>query len=212
MLGYLLLAGALPFEGNVVEILMAHINQHPQPPSCMRSGEPLEPAVEALILRAMAKDPAERPRSAAAFRTELNAVMDLLDLGRRRRPVGTQQPESPRETALVAAFERSRVPQALISLAGRIELANTAFARLLGSDDSVEGFDLTETTLNDDVPGLLRALETAHADGKPCERRARICRGTAQPALALTLWFCPLPLVGTEVHLMIRVDEESGGS
>ncbi len=207
VLGYLMLTATLPFDGNVVEILMAHINQPPASPSARR-GEDIDASLETLILRAMSKDPAHRHGSAAAFRYELNTVMDMLEMGRRRRASGTIQPESPREATLVAAFERSRVPQALVSLEGRIEFSNKAFSRLLGHDDSVDGLSLSETTINGLVPGLMRALRAAHVDGKPCERRARVFRGDDKAALELTLWFCPLPIAGTEIHLMIRVEEE----
>lgn len=207
VLGYLMLSGTLPFDGNVVEILMAHINQPPESAS-MRRGEEIDASLETLIMRAMAKDPAGRHGSAAAFRYELNTVMDMLEMGRRRRASGTIQPESPREATLVAAFERSRVPQALVSIDGRIEFSNKAFSRLLGQDDNVEGLNLIETPINAFVPGLMRALRAAHADGKPCERKARVFRGDDKPALELTLWFCPLPIGGTEIHLMIRVEEE----
>ncbi len=207
VLGYLMLSGTLPFDGNVVEILMAHINQPPESPT-LRRGEVIDEALETLIMRAMAKDPAHRHGSAAAFRYELNTVMDMLEMGRRRRASGTIQPESPREATLVAAFERSRVPQALVSIDGRIEFSNKAFSRLLGHDDSVDGLNLTETSVNAFVPGLMRALRAAHVDGKPCERRARVFRGDDKPALELTLWFCPLPIAGAEIHLMIRVEEE----
>lgn len=207
VLGYLMLTGTLPFDGNVVEILMAHINQAPEPPS-QRRREPIDEALEALIMRAMSKDPAHRHGSAAAFRYELNTVMDVLDMGRRRRASGTIKPETPRESMLVASFERSRVPQALISLDGRIEFANKAFARLIGHEESVEGLNITETTINGVVPGFMRALKAAHVDGNPCERRARVFRGDDKPALGLTLWLCPLPVAGAEIHLMIRVEEE----
>lgn len=207
VLGYLMLSGTLPFDGNVVEILMAHINQPPESPA-KRRGEAIDESLETLIMRAMSKDPAHRHGTAAAFRYELNTVMDMLEMGRRRRAAGTGQPETPREATLVAAFERSRVPQALVSIAGRIEFSNKAFSRLLGHDDSVDGLSLTETAINAYVPGLMRALRAAHVDGKPCERRARVFRGDDKPALELTLWFCPLPIAGTEIHLMIRVEEE----
>ncbi len=209
VLGYLLLSGSLPFDGNVVEILMAHINQPPDPPSARR-GETIDQALEALVLRAMAKDPAQRHGSAAAFRYELNTVMDMLDMGRRRRASGTIKPESPREASVLAAFDRSRVPQALLSIDGRIELANKAFCRLLGQDTGVDGQNVSDTSLNNVVPGLMRALRAAHLEGKPCERRASVFRGENKAALQLTLWFCPLPLPGTEIHLMIRVQEEDG--
>jgi serine/threonine protein kinase len=208
VLGYLLLTGTLPFDGNVVEILMAHINQPPEALSKRRGIDELDESVEAMIMRAMAKDPAYRHGSAAAFRYELNTVMDMLDMGRRRRASGTIKPESPRDATIVAAYERSRVPQALLSLDGRIEFANKAFARLLGQDEGVDGLLVTDTSLSNVVPGLMRALKAAHVDGKPCERRARVHRGSEKTALELTLWFCPLPLPGTEIHLMVRVEEE----
>lgn len=207
VLAYLLLAGSLPFEGNVVEILTAHINVAPESPS-LRRGEDIDEALEALILRAMAKDPAHRHGSAAAFRYELNTVMDMLDMGRRRRASGNIKAESPRESTVIAAFDRSRVPQALVSIDGRIEFANKAMCRLLGQDEGVDGLSVSETTLAGVIPGLMRALRSAHVDGKPCERRARVYRGDNKPALELTLWFCPLPIAGTEIHLMIRVEEE----
>ncbi len=207
VLGYLMLAGSLPFSGEVVEILMAHINQAPESPS-LRRGEDIDEALEALILRAMEKDPARRHGSAAAFRYELNTVMDMLDMGRRRRASGTIKPESPREASVVAAFDRSRVPQALVSVDGRIQASNKAMCRLLGKDEGVDGLDLSETTLAGVIPDLMRALRITHVEGKPCERRAHVERGGTKPPLELTLWFCPLPLAGTEIHLLVRVEEE----
>jgi serine/threonine protein kinase len=207
VLCYLLFTGTLPFDGNVVEILMAQINQ-PPPDMSERRGEEMEEALEALVLRAMAKDPSHRHGSAAAFRYELNTVMDMLDMGRRRRASGTIKPDSPRETTVIAAFDRSRVPQALLAIDGRIVFANKAFNRLMGQDAGTDGLNVSETTLSNVVPGLMRALRAAHVDGKPCERRARVFRGDDKPALELTLWFCPLPLPGTEIHLMIRVQDE----
>jgi serine/threonine protein kinase len=205
VLGYLLLTGTLPFEGNVVEILMAHINEAPQPPSARRK-EPLDEALENLILRAMAKDPAKRHASCSAFRYELNTVMDMLDMGR-RRPSGSKV-DVPRETVLVAMFDRSRCPQALLSLDGVIVYANKAFLRLLGQDKPVDGLDIEQTTLDKVLPGLQRAMRSAHSDGKPCERRARVFRGNDQPSLELSVWLSPLPLPGMEIHMIIRVEEE----
>jgi serine/threonine protein kinase len=208
VLAYLLLTSTLPFDGNVVEILMAQINE-PPPNMSERRGEEMEEALEALVLRAMAKDPSHRHGSAAAFRYELNTVMDMLDMGRRRsRASGTIKPESPREATVIAAFDRSRVPQALLAIDGRIAFANKAFNRLMGQDAGTDGLNVSETTLANVVPGLMRAVRAAHVDGKPCERRARVFRGDDKPALELTLWFCPLPLPGTEIHLMIRVQDE----
>jgi serine/threonine-protein kinase len=208
VLAYLLVTGTLPFDGNVVEIMMAHINQPVESPT-KRRGEELEESLERMIMRALEKDPSRRHGSAAAFRYELNTVMDMLDMGRRRRASGTMRTEVTREDTLAAAFERSRAPQALLASDGTIVYANKAFARLLGQDDGVEGLNVMRTTLGAVLPGLQRALRHVHIDGKPTERRARVFRGSDKPALELTVWICPLPLIGTEVHLMIRVEEAS---
>jgi serine/threonine-protein kinase len=206
VVGYLMLTGTLPFDGSVVEILMAHIHQEVPRPS-QRRGEPLDQAVEQLILRALAKDPSMRHGSAAAFRAELNAVMDAFELVRRRPPSGPHPSENPRETALLAAFESSRVAQAVLSIDGDIVFANRGFARLLGVETNLEGLNLRDTTLATVVPGLSRALRAAYQSGKPCERRARVFRGPDAPALELTLWLSPLGLPGMEVQLLIRVEE-----
>jgi len=210
VVGYLLLTGTLPFDGNVVEILMAHISQTPESPSARRK-ERIDDALEALVLRAMTKDPAKRVGSAAAFRAELAAVMDLLDVGRRRTAAGTLRPEVPREAMLAAAFERSRLPQALLTRDGTIVASNQALLRLLAQDDgAVDGLDVEQTTIGAVVPGLARALRSAHAEGKPCEHRARLLRGPDQPALELTVWLSPLRLPGAEIHMVIRVEDADG--
>ena len=206
VLGYLMLTGTLPFDGSVIEILMAHINHEVVPPAQRRS-EPIEPAVERVILRALAKDPAKRHGSAAAFRAELNEAMDSLELVRRRHPSVPVVTDNRRDAILVAAFERSRVPQALVSIDGDIVVANKGFARLLGIDGKVEGLNISQTTLATVVPGFARAVRAVHHSGQPCERRARVFRGNDAPALELTLWFSPLGAPGLEVHLLVRVEE-----
>ena len=209
VLGYLMLTGTLPFDGNVVEILMAHINQTPESPTIRRKEE-IDESLETMILRAMAKDPSKRHGSAAAFRYELNTVMDMLDMGRRRKAAGTLKPEANREAVILAAFERSRVPQALLTVEGVILYSNKAFLRLLGQDTSADGLDIKQTTLGPVLPGLQRALRSAHSDGKPCERRARVYRGPDKPSLELCVWLSPLPLPGVEIHMLIRVEEADG--
>ncbi len=207
VLGYLMLTGTLPFQGSVVEILMAHIHQ-PVEAMSKRRGESLDHALEAMILRSLSKDPSRRHGSAAAFRTELHSVMDLLEMSRRRHASGTIKPEQDRDNLLASAFERSRVAQALISAEGTIQFSNKAFVALLGEDHDkgVDGRRIDDTTLAQQVPGLMRAVRATHVGGKPQERRARIHRGN-QPALELTVWLSPLPLPGMEVHLWVRVDE-----
>lgn len=208
VLGYLLLTGTLPFEGSVVEVLMAHIHNTPDSMSARRR-EDLDAALESLILRAMAKDPAQRHGSASAFKYELNTVMDMLDMGRRKPRGSGQIPvENVRESGIVQAFERSRLPQALISVDGVITVANRAFNKLCNQDErGCDGLAITDVPLSSFVPGLHRALRAVHVDGKPTERKARVFRGQDRPPLELTIWLTPLPIPGSEIHMLLRVEE-----
>jgi serine/threonine protein kinase len=205
----LLLTGTLPYEGSVVEVLMAHINDTPSPIAARRREE-IDPALEALIFRAMAKDPAQRHGSAAAFRYELNTVMDMLDMGRRRsRGSGAMPPtENARETCITQAFDRSRIPQAIMSVDGLFVATNRAFNKLVNQDEKgCDGLILADTTLATFVPGLMRALRAVHADGKPIERRAHVFRGNDRPPYELSIWLSPLPIPGQEIHMLVRVEE-----
>jgi serine/threonine protein kinase len=63
--GYFLLTGKPVFEGdNIVEICLRHVDTAPVPPS-VRLRHPVSEDLESLILRCLAKSPADRPQSAA---------------------------------------------------------------------------------------------------------------------------------------------------
>ena len=207
VLGYLLLAGALPFSGTVTQILTQHVQAEPAAMTARR-GQPIDGAVEALIARAMAKDPAKRHRSAAAFRNELDTVMDMLDITRRRaRGSGGMPATSTRDALLVEAFERSQLPQAIVSADGVVAFANRAFSELLGAGDaSVEGMPLAATALAACVPGLGRAVQACHEQRAVLERRANVLRGDGERPLALALWLTPLAVPGYDVQLVVRVE------
>ena len=210
VLGYLLLTNTLPFEGNVVDILMAHIHNPIEPMGKRRGGEEIEEEVENLIARALSKDPAQRHGSATAFRYELNTVMDMLDMGRRRvtRTSGTMEQTNAREAMLRMAFERSRMPQALLSIDGTMAASNKDFNKLVNvGERGVEGLAVTDLSIATYVPGLLRALRAVHTEGKPSERRAKVYRGRSKNPLELTIWLSPLPIPGQEIHMFVRVEE-----
>ncbi len=70
---YELCTGRGPFDhGNHFAVMMAHVNDRPRPPSELRSDLP--PALETLILDALAKDPRDRPQSCALFLERLDAA------------------------------------------------------------------------------------------------------------------------------------------
>src|SRR5271165_3198125 len=70
---YELLTGKLPFQGDSQYSLMtAHLNQQPPSPISLRADLP--PALNQIILMAMAKEPGDRFQSADAFRAALKSV------------------------------------------------------------------------------------------------------------------------------------------
>ncbi len=72
---YEMVTGRPPFLGDdTVAIVSQHINTAPVAPSWHNPEVPR--ALEALILRLLAKDPAERPESAAAIPEALNAILE----------------------------------------------------------------------------------------------------------------------------------------
>jgi eukaryotic-like serine/threonine-protein kinase len=68
---YYLLTGVPPFDGDrAVKIILAHAQQEVVPPSRLRSDIP--PDVEQIVMRCLAKNPADRYPSAAALRQALS--------------------------------------------------------------------------------------------------------------------------------------------
>jgi serine/threonine-protein kinase len=70
---YELLTGKTPFEGETpVEIAMKHLSNAPKPPSKLRPEVP--PALDKVVLRALAKDPDDRYQSADEMEADLERV------------------------------------------------------------------------------------------------------------------------------------------
>jgi len=69
---YQLVTGTVPFRGSLIEILLAHQNLKPLPPSSFDPAIP--PALDALILRMMAKSREGRPGSMAEVVSELSSI------------------------------------------------------------------------------------------------------------------------------------------
>ena len=154
ILMYELITGAVPWDGPVQKILAGHLDEVPKRPLQIVDG--LDPAVDALIMHALAKRPAERHKDMAAFIYELRTVMDMLGFGRTRkagpakRVVIEQRPkeENKRDELARIAFDACRLPLALVTPTGHITTANPAFARfVMGVAVGVEGLAIKSTPL-----------------------------------------------------------------
>jgi serine/threonine-protein kinase len=106
---YEMLTGKLPFRGDSQYSLMtAHLNTEPPSPISLRSDLP--PALNEIILMAMAKEPASRFQTADAFRNALKSVpvAALSSSGTTVTP--TPQPKPGSMTTLVETPVPPRVP------------------------------------------------------------------------------------------------------
>jgi eukaryotic-like serine/threonine-protein kinase len=75
---YRFYAGRLPFEGETfMEVLTKQVTLKPDPPSQYAS---MPPALDKLIMRCLAKDPAERPQTARGLGSELEAIFKTSSL------------------------------------------------------------------------------------------------------------------------------------
>lgn len=154
---YELLTGQVPWDGPVQKILAGHLDEPPKPPSKLVDGG-LDPAVENLVLHALAKRPSERHKDMAAFIYELKTVMDMLGIGRRRAALGPSRrvvieqkapdKSAKRDEMARIAFDACRLPLALLTPAGQIAAANPAFAKfVMGVSVEVEGLPVKSTPL-----------------------------------------------------------------
>lgn len=151
---YELLTGQVPWDGPVQKILAGHLDEKPRPPSQLIP-DGLDPAVENLVLHALAKRPAERHKDMAAFIYELKTVMDMIGIGKKRQQGGParrvvieQKSENRRDELARTAFDSCRLPLALLTPMGQIVVANPAFAKfVMGVNVEVEGLPVKSTPL-----------------------------------------------------------------
>jgi eukaryotic-like serine/threonine-protein kinase len=74
---YEMLTGQVPFTGDTpLEIAMKHLSEVPRPPSELRSEVPHD--LDSIVLRALAKDPADRYQSAEEMDADLQRVLEGL--------------------------------------------------------------------------------------------------------------------------------------
>jgi serine/threonine protein kinase len=77
-LAYELLTGDPPFLGPPIDVLRAHVRTKPAPPSTKMRGHSIPPALDGLILRCLAKDPAERYQNGSELRRDLMKVRAIM--------------------------------------------------------------------------------------------------------------------------------------
>ena len=86
---YEMLTGQVPFSGDTpVEIAMKHLSQVPEPPSKLRDGIPHD--LDAVVMRALAKDPEQRYATAEEMDADLARVARGVAVSRETEDAMTQ--------------------------------------------------------------------------------------------------------------------------
>lgn len=168
---YEMLTGKPPFTGDPGSILVKHVSQPPQPAGARR-GEVLDARLDAILDKALAKDPQHRYARADDLIADLRGYMDAIGLQRRTRLATPDVADrGERDEAVVAAFDAIRLPMAGIDRDGSIVVANAAFARLLGGDPrSVIGRDVRATFLSHLGAELMDDLRVVALNGTVVRR------------------------------------------
>jgi eukaryotic-like serine/threonine-protein kinase len=111
---YELLTGAVPFSGDTpVEIAMKHLSTTPEPPSVKRAEVPRE--LDMVVMRALAKDPADRYQSAEEMDEDLARVARGAAVSPATEEAATaviSRPPPAAVTAITQARSREPVPYA----------------------------------------------------------------------------------------------------
>ncbi len=175
---YEMLCGRPPFVGGEpAEILRRHLTETPKPAGARR-GEVLDARLDAILDKALAKDPAQRYATAEAMLADLRAYLDVLGIRQRAGTLTALVSRSDaRADASAAAFDALRLPAAGLHRDGTIVVANQAFARLFATAGaSLEGTDVHCTALADINPDLHDDLRLVALNGRVIRRILTIPR------------------------------------
>lgn len=205
---YELLTGKVPFDGSVASVMDAHLHA-PPPRLAEQLGAPVDERAEAMILRALAKSPADRHPSVEDFIYELRALMDGLGMARRRRATGPEAaaaPPSAGERHAGRGFEVAPLPMACVDMDGTILAANGAFAHFLTDDARapVVNRNLDDTLLVEVCPEILSDLRRAIVEGATVSCPLELHRLESGPAVRLMFWIAPAGAGSCEAYLYVH--------
>ena len=213
VLAYEIFTGTLPFTGQLIDVLQHHVAT-PPPPFATRTREAIDERAEALVMKALSKNPADRQKDMAAFIYELRTLMDMLGFRRRRAmgggPAGkADRADHPRERHnrnAAAAYDLSPLPMAGLNVDGTIVVANRAFSQFVSGDPKamVEGSKIQDTRLLEVHPGLAADLRHIHVSAESMQRVLDLTLQDERP-IRLMLLMVPGAAEAGEIQLIVQL-------
>jgi Protein kinase domain len=183
VVAYQLLAGRPPFEGDLATVTRAHLDQ---PPPSMRTLNPeISPALDAAVMRTLAKKPADRYASVAAFARTLRETAEAAGA-----PAGKAAgaPHWPRPDDERDASRRPGLARAWIAVAAAVVLlvGAVAGAGVLHDHDQRVSAQATQTAqASAGATQTARAGATAAALGNQANGTATAQAAGTQTAVAI---------------------------
>lgn len=171
IVGYEMLAGRKTFQTTEVnELLQLHLHEEPEPLRSIAEASEVHPALEDLVMRALAKPKEERFANAETMADELRAAHDLVTAAQARDSFGleSERVQQEIEDAWATAFaehnrgiEQAAHRRQLIwsGVVGLLVVCLTLFAIFYGSTDQGRDEAEAELTLSD---GLSRTSNDEH--------------------------------------------------
>lgn len=216
VLSYEILTGRPPFLGKLSSLLQDHVHT-PPPPFPPELKKTLDERAEALVMKALAKDPADRQKDMAAFLYELRTLMDMLGFGRRRRGVQGSQVQrgsnadlaEGRKRAAAAGFDLCPLPMAGLNVDGQIVVANSAFRQFVMGDASMpmETSNIHGTRFIEVHPGLSADLRRVHVSAEPITRILHL-KLHDRSKIRLKLWLTPGSGEAGEIQMAVHALDE----
>ncbi len=196
VLFYETLTGEVPFDGNVAQILNAHINTPPTPPSWRLPKGELDEGFDDLILTSLAKDPAARFSTVRIFLRELTELMERLGMRRRRRETPSPRAQATSgDAACRAMVETNPLPMFAVDPEGVITMVNQSFCLFVKKkSDELVGVPLAETRLGTFAPGLPEDLALVVQKNKVTSRELEF--GSGDKGSKVLIWLAPLTMGG----------------
>ena len=229
---YRMLTGETPFEGGTpLEVMKRHLTEPLLPPSARAPGLALPAAVDQVVMWAMARDPAERPRHAGELRDQLGAVLQLVagplplaaargedsdsDLNRLRREDLEAFEGQVRRRRRLATFLIAPLALAALVMVGGVALALVRPGPT-GGEHEPNDLPALATPLSRGRP-VRGAIGAPHADGRPDFDYYRIPGGARARTLTVRISGVPgldlvLELYDESGHLLARANAAPAGN
>lgn len=206
-----LLTGKMPFGGNLEELFKLHKTQPMPLPS--KHVEGLDERADAIIVRACAKEPAQRHADVQAFMYELRTLMTMLGMedNKRRRvapdAIRERREHDHRMKAAAEVFGAVPLPMAACDASGKVRVANHAFMEFLGVAGDAGGLELRDSALPEIYPELFNDLEQISTKRRPIKRVLYLNEGgdrVIEAAIVLSAASATAEVTAGEIHICLH--------